>query len=300
MPRTLRCSLALALIALGLPACSSEAEAPDALPRVAEAVTVAASAEARAELGVVVWGAEARQGGDLHMAGYASDGAVAFTVDQRTIMVDETHHTFETAVGGRENARMRLDGTLGALDPTGHFEIALETSENGFPASPLAARAVVLAQLDLATTGSEAPAPASLVTPASLGPLAEGSLVSTCSPLLRSCAGSLARAGAPLVPCVMATVQVGSVLLCAAAGAAVGGPVGALEAGAVCGIRQQGAVIKNGMECAERARSIYESWRSRLSDVVSSCRNAASGCTGGSSDAATSSIAAASSIAPAP
>jgi hypothetical protein len=88
----------------------------------------------------------------------------------------------------------------------------------------------------------------------------------------------------------MATVQAGSILLCAAAGGVVGGPVGALEAGAVCGIRQQGAVIKNGMECADRARSIYESWRSRLSDVVSSCRNAASGCTGGAGGAATSSV----------
>lgn len=71
------------------------------MTRVAEPVTVEASAETKEELGVVVWGAEGHDG-SLHVAGYGSDGRVAYVLEQRTIMISETRHAFATTLTGRE------------------------------------------------------------------------------------------------------------------------------------------------------------------------------------------------------
>jgi hypothetical protein len=278
----MKCSVGLALLAcvVSVSACSSEApEAEPVAPHVSEPVTVQASDETKEQLGVVAWGADGANG-NLHVAGYGSDGKVAFVVEQRLVMVDDLHHKFETTLTGREQARMTLAATMTSVDASGHFEIGLETTENTFLTSPAALNVLQHIEKDLETASGE-PASTSLLGPKSVHPLEGQQLATPCSPLLRSCAGSLVRAAAPLVPCAMALVQGGSILLCAAGGFAVAGPIGALEAGAVCGIRQQGAVVRNSMECAERSTGIYNSWRQRWNDITSSCGSAASGCTGG-------------------
>jgi hypothetical protein len=282
-------TLAVVLVATLASACAAEpTESAPVAPHVAEPVSVPASDETKQQLGVTVWGAESKDGA-LHIAGYGEDGNVAFVVDQRTILVDETHHSFETTLGGRESARMQLDATMSAVDATGHFEIALQTSTNTFLDSPRATSVLARIEHDLKVAAApDAPTSTSLLSPKGVRPLTGNSLVTGCSPLLRQCAGSLAAAGAPLVPCAMALVQAGSILVCAVGGFFVGGPVGALEAGAVCGIRQQGAVVKNGMECAERSRDIYNGWSARQSAVTSSCGSAATSCTGGSGAAMSS------------
>lgn len=281
---------------ISMSACSSEGE-HDGIPDVAEPVSVAASDDTKRELGVVVWGAQSAQGNDFRIAGYGADGRVALVVEQKTVISGDSENAFVTTLSSANvQARMRLEGRMTPVDASGQFEIKLEMAENTFQASPVATNALVQLQKDLEAAASGAATTTSLVSAKGIAPMASSSggqqlVEQRCTPLLRSCAGSLVRAGKPLVPCAMALVQAGGILLCGVAGFFAGGPVGALQAGAVCGIRGQGSVIRNGMECAERASDIYNNMGNRLNDVGSTCSSAASGCTGGgSSGVATSSL----------
>lgn len=283
MLRLLSSSLAFGVVATILGACSSEPIASgESAPHVAEPITVQASAQTRSDLGVVMWGADG-QDRDLHITGYDESGAAAFVVDQRVVMVDDTHNAFDTTLSGREAAHMRLDATMSEVDAAGHFQIALETTDNTFAASPFAIHVLEQIQNDLAVASAVEPTATagSLLTPSNVRLQDGQQLLTGCSALVKQCAGNLVSAAAPLVPCAMALVQTGTILLCGVAGFFAGGPIGALEAGAVCGLKNQGAVLNNALKCADNANQVYSEWSANRHAISSSCGGAASSCTSG-------------------
>lgn len=286
MLRIVSCSFAFALLVSVVTGCSSEAPSADgsSTPKVAEPITVQASAQTKRDLGVFVWGASGEDR-NLHLTGYDANGEAAFVVDQRVVMIDDTHNAFDTTLAGREQAHMRLDATMTEVDDTGHFQIALETTDNTFIASPLAIHVLEQIQNDLGQADAAQPTTTvgsgSLVSTKDVKVQDGQQLVTGCSGLVKQCGSNLVAAAKPLVPCAMAVVQAGSILLCGVAGFFAGGPIGALEAGAVCGIRQQGAVVSNALKCADNASGIYNDFSANKNAISQSCGGAMTSCNPG-------------------
>ena len=262
-------------------ACSSaEPESPpsDVRPTVAEQVAFHASDETRGDTGVVVWGANGAAGA-MRVSGYDAHGSSLVVIEQRTVVVDPTHHYFETTLTGLDqNARMRMDGTVGAVDATSHFDIELRPTENTFEDSPRAQSILDHLRTDMEQGTATAP---SLLQPQTVQPKDGTQLVQRpCTELLKSCGSSIVRFGAPLLPCASLARSALVVIRCALVGA-VAGPFGALAGGAACATAMGPSIVVNTAVCAARAQNIYDNFGSRTNDMTTSCGQARTGCTGG-------------------
>lgn len=257
-------------------ACSSEeAEPPSAPPKAAEPVTFHASDGTKKDLGVVLWGADGSTG-EMKVSGYDAHGSVIAVIEHRTVIVDATHHYFETTLSGAENARMKLDGTVGAFDEKGEFDIELRMTETTFEDSPRAQSFLEHLNEDMEEGGK----PSGLLQGQSLHTSDDGQQLvqQSCVQLLQSCGQSLAQFGRPLLPCVQLARSGFIVTRCALVGAAAGGPAGALLGGALCAVAGAGRIATQAFRCANGAVDTYRNWDERTSNMSTSCAGARDNC----------------------
>jgi hypothetical protein len=266
-------------VAPAVSGCSSEEAEPEpsGKPKVAEPVTFDASEATKKELGVVAWGADGSNG-EMKVSGYDAHGGVVAVVQQRTVMVDATHHYFETTLSGAENARMKLDATVGAFDDKGEFDLELRMSETTFEDSPRAQSFLDHLKEDMEGGGQ----PSTLLQGQSLHPSDEnggGQLVQqNCVQLLQSCGQALSRFGGPLLPCARLAQSGLIVARCALIGGAAGGLAGAALGGALCAVAGAARIGRQAFGCAAGAVDTYRNWDERTTNMSTSCRGARDSC----------------------
>lgn len=277
MRRILFVVLALG-VAPAVSACSSSEEPSDvgAPPKVKEPTSFDASESTKSELGVVVWGADGSTGA-MKVNGYDARGNVVATIEQRTVIVDATHHYFETTLAGAENARMKLDATVGAFDEKGEFDLELRMTESTFDGSPRAQSFLDHLDADMAG-GSKTPV---LLQGQAIRPMENGGqqlLQQSCAELLVSCGRSIVQFGKPLLPCAMFARSGLIVARCALIGGAAGGVAGAVLGGALCAVAGAGRIAGQAVACARGAVDTYRNWDERTSNMSQSCSGARDSC----------------------
>jgi hypothetical protein len=251
---------------ISIAACSS-AESGDAKSSgdsdsvtVAEPIAVSAAPESESEIGVVAWGV-ATDGPNLIARGYDRKGKVVATIEhhletlgKNRVKVEDSVATSDGKTEGKVDVEVEGDlaAAQAATDEADAVEISFkQVGENTFNDNP---KAQAIAERFSKDTETEAaPKQTSLTGGKSLHPqmgrgpgngqtaLRDGakSGSKTCLNLGSDCAVRVGETAAGLYftakSCTIAAKNIALVARCIGGGALVGGPIGAIGAGLICG-----------------------------------------------------------------